>query len=73
MLLGDPTVFGNFKPCREITEAVAQAVLSDKCNGYQPSAGREDARQAVAEYCAAYGMTVEAKVGNLLSIDRHEM
>lgn len=61
-LSGDPTIFGDFKPCREITEAVTAAVLSEKCNGYQPSAGREDARTAVAEYCSAYGMDVDAKV-----------
>ena len=70
---GDPTVFADFKPCKEITEAVTKAVQSDKCNGYQPSAGREDAREAVAEYCVAYGMNVDAKVGNLLSNDMHEM
>ena len=63
---GDPTLFGDFKPCREITDAVTAAIQSEKCNGYQPSAGREDARTAIAEYCAAYGMNVDAKVGKML-------
>lgn len=62
---GDPTVFGNFEPCEEITDSMVEVVKSCRFNGYQPASGREDARQAVADYCALYGMDVTSKVGNL--------
>ncbi|KAH9423029.1 hypothetical protein DERP_007621 [Dermatophagoides pteronyssinus] len=59
--IGDPTLFGNFKPCDEILDAMLTTVNSSKFNGYQPASGNEEARKAVAEYCSSYGMNVEAK------------
>lgn len=66
LLIGDPTLFGNFKPCDEILDAMLTTVNSSKFNGYQPASGNEEARKAVAEYCSSYGMNVEAKVGKTL-------
>ncbi|UYV60753.1 TAT [Cordylochernes scorpioides] len=37
---GDPTVFGNMRPCEEITEAVVDSVRSHKFDGYAPSTGK---------------------------------
>lgn len=48
--IGDPTVFGNLKPCDEITCAVAESVMSMQFNGYAPSTGYKKAREAVARY-----------------------
>lgn len=63
---GDPTIFGNFKPHQAIIEAMVKSVRSDQFNGYQPASGHQEARAAVAEYCAAhYDMNVTFKVGNL--------
>lgn len=48
--IGDPTIFGNLKPCDEILEALNKANESGKYYGYQTAAGMDDARDAVAEY-----------------------
>lgn len=48
--IGDPTIFGNLKPCKEILEAIQKANVSGKFYGYQTAAGMESAREAVAEY-----------------------
>ncbi|XP_066978271.1 tyrosine aminotransferase-like isoform X3 [Macrobrachium rosenbergii] len=49
---GDPTVFGNLTPAEEITEAVVTSIRSGKYNGYGPSTGFVEAREAVAKYCS---------------------
>lgn len=48
--IGDPTIFGNLKPCTEILEAIQKANQSGKFYGYQTAAGLESAREAVASY-----------------------
>lgn len=48
--IGDPTIFGNLKPCKEILDALHKANASGKHYGYQTAAGMESAREAVAEY-----------------------
>lgn len=48
--IGDPTIFGNLKPCKEILESIQRANSSGKFYGYQTAAGMESAREAVAEY-----------------------
>lgn len=48
--IGDPTVFGNLKPCKEILDALQKASNSGQYYGYQTAAGLEKAREAVAEY-----------------------
>ncbi|XP_066978424.1 tyrosine aminotransferase-like isoform X7 [Macrobrachium rosenbergii] len=50
--IGDPTVFGNLTPAEEITEAVVTSIRSGKYNGYGPSTGFVEAREAVAKYCS---------------------
>ena len=37
--IGDPTVFGNLKPAKNVVEAIGLCVNSGKCNGYAPSTG----------------------------------
>ena len=37
--IGDPTVFGNLKPSKNVIDAIASSVNSGKCNGYAPSTG----------------------------------
>jgi len=48
--IGDPTVFGNLKPAKNVVEAIGHGVNSGKCNGYAPSTGYVEARKAVAEH-----------------------
>jgi len=48
--IGDPTIFGNLKPCDEILDALYRANACGKYYGYQTAAGLEAARDAVAEY-----------------------
>merc|ERR1712109_268288 len=48
--IGDPTVFGNLKPSKNVIDAIASSVNSGKCNGYAPSTGYLEARKAVAEH-----------------------
>lgn len=59
--IGDPTVFGNLKPAKEITEALVESIQSFKYNGYAPSTGIVEARAAVAKYCSVPGLELEAK------------
>ncbi len=62
LFLGDPTIFGNLKPCEEITNAMVDSIQSIKYNGYFPAAGSEEARRAVAEYCSIPGAELDWKV-----------
>ncbi|XP_055622029.1 tyrosine aminotransferase [Toxorhynchites rutilus septentrionalis] len=53
--IGDPTTFGNLKPAPEIVDAIRK-VIEDGCsNGYGPSTGFPEARQAVADYVSHQG------------------
>lgn len=59
--IGDPTLFGNLRPPPEVTDAVQKSVESYKYNGYAPSVGFQDAREAVAKYSSNDGVNVEYK------------
>ncbi|KAK4879791.1 hypothetical protein RN001_007937 [Aquatica leii] len=59
--LGDPTVYGNLSPSKESVEAVLEAIESGKCNGYVPTVGTEEARQAVADYLSFDGVQYDYK------------
>ncbi|XP_067120150.1 tyrosine aminotransferase-like [Centruroides vittatus] len=59
--IGDPTTFGNMDACEEITEAVVEAVRSRKYNGYAPSQGFQNAREAVAAHSSYTDCMVESK------------
>lgn len=48
--IGDPTVFGNLRPCEEILQPLIDSVRSMDHNGYAPSTGFWEAREAVARY-----------------------
>ncbi|KAJ2615749.1 hypothetical protein H4S08_001107 [Coemansia sp. RSA 1365] len=47
--IGDPTVFGNFKTHSAVVEAVEEATRSYTFNGYPPSVGVPQAREAIAK------------------------
>ncbi|KAJ1942656.1 hypothetical protein GGF37_003018, partial [Kickxella alabastrina] len=47
--IGDPTVFGNFKTHPVVVEAVEEAIRSYAFNGYPPSVGVPQAREAIAK------------------------
>lgn len=53
--IGDPTTFGNLKPAPQVVEAIRKVVKSGSNNGYGPSTGFPEARQAVAEYVSHQG------------------
>ncbi|XP_003741425.1 tyrosine aminotransferase [Galendromus occidentalis] len=57
--IGDPTIFGNLEPCKEIIDAVQTSLKSMKCHGYIPSVGTRDARRAVARYSSINGLEVD--------------
>ncbi|XP_065352787.1 tyrosine aminotransferase [Cloeon dipterum] len=59
--IGDPTVFGNLSPPAEVINALCESVESLKYNGYAPSVGYEEARQAVAEYSSVGNLEITAK------------
>ncbi|KAI8907200.1 pyridoxal phosphate-dependent transferase [Gorgonomyces haynaldii] len=48
LALGDPTTFGNFKLHDSCVQAVVHKLQSFKANGYPPSIGTKEARQAIA-------------------------
>lgn len=48
--IGDPTVFGNLTPPQVVVDAIEEAVKSGKRNGYAPSTGYVESRQAVAKH-----------------------
>lgn len=54
MQAGDPTAFGNFKPHAEWIKALSDAAHEDTFS-YDPSPGRLEARQAVANYSQHLG------------------
>ena len=62
---GDPTTFGNLKPCNEITEALEKSLKSNNCNGYLPSTGTDEAKKAIADYCASNGENISVQVSKL--------
>lgn len=47
---GDPTTFGNLQPANEILDAMKTVIDEKNFNGYAPSVGFIEAREAVAEY-----------------------
>ena len=48
--IGDPTVFGNLEPPKVVLEAITDSVASGKRNGYAPSTGYVESREAVAKH-----------------------
>ncbi|XP_066570039.1 tyrosine aminotransferase isoform X2 [Amia ocellicauda] len=50
LALGDPTVFGNLPTDDEVLNAVKEAIDSHKYNGYAPSVGYRESREAVANF-----------------------
>ena len=50
IMSGDPTTFGNLQPANEILDAMKQVIDEKNFNGYAPSVGFIEAREAVAEY-----------------------
>merc|ERR1711936_271704 len=60
LALGDPTVYKNLNPAPEVVEAVRDSLIGGLKNGYGPSTGFVDARQAVAEYVSVPGAEITA-------------
>jgi tyrosine aminotransferase len=50
LALGDPTVSGNFKLAQSGVDAVVSKLLEYKGNGYVPSFGTVQAREAIAQF-----------------------
>merc|ERR1719225_178944 len=60
LALGDPTVYKNLNPATEVVEAVRESLVGGLRNGYGPSTGFVDARQAVADYVSVPGARITA-------------
>ena len=58
--IGDPTVFKNLEPAVEVVEAVHKSLDSGIHNGYGPSTGFVESRQAVADHVTVPGGEVTA-------------
>jgi len=58
--IGDPTVFGNLTPAKEVVEAVKVSLEAGVNNGYGPSTGFVSSREAVAEHVSVPGGEVTA-------------
>ena len=53
--IGDPTIFGNLNPSSNAITAITEALKSGKYNGYAPSSGYVEARQAIADHVSCGG------------------
>lgn len=54
-------MFGNLKPPKEVLEAVEKSIVCGKYNGYAPSSGFMEPRQAVAEYSSTEELQIDPK------------
>ena len=54
--IGDPTVFGNFKPPDTLAEEIHRQAASLKVNGYGHSCGLQAAREAAEQASALLGV-----------------
>ncbi|GAB0091602.1 Tyrosine aminotransferase [Sergentomyia squamirostris] len=59
--VGDPTVFGNFKACPEIQNALCDAAADPKNNGYSQIIGSEAARDAIAQHMNREGHSITSE------------
>lgn len=60
--IGDPNVFGNFRPPEKLMMRLAEAAQGPvRTHGYPHSAGTSEARQAVAEYLSLDGRPIQAE------------
>ena len=53
--IGDPTTFGNLNPASNAITAITEALTSGKYNGYAPSSGYVESRQAIADHISCGG------------------
>lgn len=58
--IGDPTIYGNLKAAEETVKAVQECLEQGLFNGYLPSTGHQDAKEAVAEYLSHDATEVNA-------------
>ncbi|XP_076269532.1 tyrosine aminotransferase-like [Rhynchophorus ferrugineus] len=54
--LGDPAVFGNLNPCKEIIDSLVEVINGGSYNGYTAVVGHQSGRQAVAEHLSSDGV-----------------
>ncbi|KAK7892092.1 hypothetical protein WMY93_024055 [Mugilogobius chulae] len=59
--IGDPTVFGNLPTDEAVLQAMKNAIDSHKFNGYAPSVGYLQSRQAVANFYSCPEAPLEAE------------
>ena len=64
---GDPTIFGNFPPPQSAVDSIIEAVKSGTKNGYGPSNGSKEAREAVANFTSEENAAVTPNVIMLLT------
>nr|XP_029524057.1 tyrosine aminotransferase-like [Oncorhynchus nerka]XP_029524058.1 tyrosine aminotransferase-like [Oncorhynchus nerka] len=59
--IGDPTVFGNLPTNEKVTQALKDAIDSNKYNGYAPSVGYQKSRDVVANFYSCPEAPLEAE------------
>ncbi len=62
--VGDPTRFGTLPVHPAVTEALLKVIHSGRYNGYHPSNGIPETREAVARYFSRPGAQLSAEVVN---------
>jgi tyrosine aminotransferase len=72
--IGDPTKFGNMDTDRAVSGAILSSVHAGLFNGYPPSDGFVESRQAVADfYATATGLSLVADDVSLTSGCSHAL
>lgn len=67
LALGDPTVYGNFRPCSVIIETLLNALQEPgAAAGYINACGTEEARLAISEFHSCTGMNVEVSPDDVI-------
>lgn len=64
--IGDPTIFKNLKTDQSVVNAVVEAVKSYNYNGYAPSTGYNEARQAIAKHVSGTNMKFKVKAKDVV-------
>ena len=67
--IGDPTIFGNLNPSSNAISAITEALKSGKYNGYAPSSGYVESRQAIADHVSCGGKLTSLFIKTIIMVN----
>ena len=67
--IGDPTIFGNLNPSSNAISAITEALKSGKYNGYAPSSGYVESRQAIADHISCGGKLTSLFIKTIIMVN----